>query len=135
MQSLSMLETVITENMTEMQSSRARIRVKPNMEMISDSVTITDTMGDEVLAIDADGVRWSSKPKVYTCLKFLCLTPVTMWTVPEDNIPEAGSAPDILTQFIKFVFVTMEECFWCCPLLLVSLPRRFVNHKQSFITC
>jgi len=55
--SLSMLETVITENMTEMQSLRARMRVKPNMEMISDSVTITDTMGDEVLAIDADGVR------------------------------------------------------------------------------
>ena len=79
--------------------------------------------------------RWSSKPKVYTCLKFLCLTPVTMWTVPEDNIPEGGSALDILTQFIKFVFVTMEECFWCCPLLLVWLQRRFVNHKQSFITC
>ena len=53
-----MLETVITENMTEMQSLRARMRVKPNMEMISDSVTITDTMGDEVLAIDGDGVRY-----------------------------------------------------------------------------
>ena len=52
-----MLETVITENMTEMQSLRARMRVKPNMEMISDSLTITDTMGEEVLAIDSDGVR------------------------------------------------------------------------------
>ena len=61
--SLSMLETVITENMTEMQSLRARMRVKPNMEMISDSVTITDTMGDEVLAIDADGVRYDDKEK------------------------------------------------------------------------
>ena len=58
-----MLETVITENMTEMQSLRARMRVKPNMEMISDSVTITDTMGDEVLAIDADGVRYDDKEK------------------------------------------------------------------------
>ena len=56
-----MLETVITENMTEMQSLRARMRVKPNMEMISDSLTITDTMGDEVLAIDGDGVRYDDK--------------------------------------------------------------------------
>ena len=63
--SLSILETVITENMTEMQSLRARMRVKPNMEMISDSVTITDTMGDEVLAIDADGVRYDDKEETH----------------------------------------------------------------------
>ena len=55
--SLSMLETVVTENKKETQSLRARVRVKQNMEMISDSVTITDTMGDEVLVVDDDGVR------------------------------------------------------------------------------
>jgi len=55
--SLSMLETVTRDNLTETQSVKARVRVKPNMEMISDSLTITDTMGDEVFGVDGDGVR------------------------------------------------------------------------------
>ena len=52
-----MLETVTRDNLTETQSVKARVRVKPNMEMISDSLTITDTMGDEVFGVDGDGVR------------------------------------------------------------------------------
>ena len=41
-------------------NSESRLIVKNNMEIIADTFTVTDTLGEEILAVDESNVRYNT---------------------------------------------------------------------------
>ena len=50
-------EKSVTVSSAGSNSTEARLVVKNNMEIIADTFTITDTLGEEILAVDESNVR------------------------------------------------------------------------------
>ena len=50
-------EKSVTVSSAGSNSTEARLVVKNNMEIIADTFTITDTLGEEILAVDESTVR------------------------------------------------------------------------------
>ena len=45
-------------------TTEARLIVKNNMEIIADTFTITDTLGEEILSVDESNVRYNPTSKL-----------------------------------------------------------------------